>query len=78
MNLIFLKFIEVWPQWVACKVNEPLQGSFTLHATHCGHTSINLEKNKIHFLKNAPKYRSLWSRDHDDDDLVFYVPFNII
>ena len=24
------------------------RGSFTLHATHCGHTSMNFERNKVH------------------------------
>ena len=31
-------------------MNEPLRGSFTLQATHCGHTSMNFEQNKNSFL----------------------------
>ena len=65
----FSKFIEVWPQWiagkvnepqwVACKVNEHRRGSFTLHATHCGHTSINFGKNQVphlylHYFSRVP------------------------
>ena len=48
--LFFSKFIEVWPQWVACEANEPRRGSFAWHAPHCGHTSINVGKNQVHYL----------------------------
>ena len=37
-------------QWVACKVNEPQRGSFSLHATHCAQTSINFGKSQVHYL----------------------------
>ena len=55
MDLIYSEIYVVWPQWVACKVNEPKRGSFSWHATHGGHTAMNFEKNKIHFLNEVTK-----------------------
>ena len=33
-------------------LHEPLRGSFTLHATHCGSQLHEHQKNEIHFLSN--------------------------
>ena len=52
MNLIFSKIYWGMTAVGRMQMNEPLLGSFTLHASHCGHTSMNFEKNKIHFLNN--------------------------
>ena len=43
INFIFLRFMEVWMQLFACKVGV----TFTLHGTHCFHTSMNVRKMKF-------------------------------
>ena len=44
MDFIFLRVMEVWTQWVPCKVNIT---SLTLHIPHCVHTSMTLRKMKF-------------------------------
>ena len=46
MNLIFSEIY--WGMIAVGRVqSEWTPGSFTLHATHCGHTSMNFEKKKF-------------------------------
>ena len=50
----FLRFIEVWRQWVPCKVNvTPFRASYILHGTSCVHASNNLEKWNLFLKYNA-------------------------
>ena len=53
MNLIFS---EIY--WGMTAVGRVQSEWTTLHATHCSHTSMNFEKNKIHFLNVADTSKS--------------------
>ena len=59
INFIFLPFIEVWTQWVSCKVID----TQTLYKTHCVHTSMNVMKMKFTLCFHIVFVHSLWSFD---------------
>ena len=75
MNFIFLLFIEVWTQWVLCKINvtgvtyfarDPLRSYFD-----------EQQKNEIYFLNKHYSKINVEKFGNWMDELGFYVPSTV-